>query len=110
MSTEHVPQYTVPRVLKIKLDHGASLRIDANGMSRAEFYEFCLANPELRIERTADGQILMMPPTGSETGNHNAEISTEITLWNRRHRLGVAFDSSTGFTLPNGAERAPDTA
>lgn len=49
------------------------------------------------------------PPTGSETGNRNLEISAEIAIWNRRHQLGVTFDSSTGFTLPNGVERSPDT-
>lgn len=108
MSTELAPQ--VPRVLKIKFNQGTPLRLYANGMSREEFYAFCLANHELRIERSADGQLLVIPPIGSETGNRNIEISAEITLWNRQHKLGVAFDSSTGFTLPNGAERAPDTA
>lgn len=110
MSTEHVPQYTALSVLKIKFNNGVPLRLYANGMSRDEFYEFCLANHELRIERTADGQLLIMPPTGSETGSYNAEITIEIGLWNRQHKIGRIFDSSTGFTLPNGAERAPDTA
>ncbi len=110
MSTELAPPPTVSSILKIKFNNGIPLRLYANGMSRDEFYEFCLANNQLRIERTADGQLLIMPPTGSETGNHNAEITTEISLWNRQQKLGRTFDSSTGFTLPNGAERAPDTA
>ena len=110
MSIELAPRPTLPSVLKIKFNNGTPLRLYADGMSRDEFYEFCLANHELRIERSADGQLFIMPPTGSETGNHNAEITTEIGLWNRQHKLGRTFDSSTGFTLSNGAERAPDTA
>ncbi len=110
MSAELAPLPTQPSVLKIKFNYGTPLRFNAKDMSRDEFYEFCQANSELRIERTADGQLLIMPPTGSETGNHNAEITTEIGIWNRQHKLGRTFDSSTGFTLSNGAERAPDTA
>lgn len=91
MSTELAPRPTLPSVLKIKFNNGSPLRLYADGMSRDEFYEFCLANPELRIERTADGRLLIMPPTASETGNHNAEITIEIGLWNRQYKLGRTF-------------------
>jgi Uma2 family endonuclease len=84
--------------------------LDGTSMTRAEFYEFCTENPDLRIERDAEGTIFVMPPTTSETGRRNSEIHLEIGIWNRKHRLGVTFDSSTGFELPNGAERSPDTA
>lgn len=79
-------------------------------MTAEEFYEFCLENPELRIERDPNGQIIIMPPTGSETGNRNSEIHIELGIWNRKNQLGKTFDSSTGFKLPNGADRSPDTA
>ncbi len=75
-----------------------------------QFWEFSQANPELRMECTADGELIVMPPTGSEGGNRNAEITIDIGIWNRQTRLGKVFDSSTGFRLPNGATRSPDTS
>lgn len=62
------------------------------------------------MERTAQGELIVMPPTGSEGGSRNAETSADIVIWNRRTKLGVVFDSSSGFRLPNGATRSPDTA
>jgi Uma2 family endonuclease len=79
-------------------------------MSRNAFFTFCRENPDLRIERNASGQIEIMPPTSSETGRLNASLSGELYVWNRALKAGVTFDSSTGFTLPNGAERSPDAA
>jgi len=73
-------------------------------------YDLCAANPDLRIERTADGEILIMPPTGGETGLRNAQITAQLVIWANRDGTGVTFDSSAGFVLPNGAERAPDAA
>jgi Uma2 family endonuclease len=75
-----------------------------------QFWELSRTNPELRLERTASGELIVMPPTGSEGGSHNAEVTTDIVIWNRKTQLGKVFDSSTGFKLPNGATRAPDTA
>lgn len=75
-----------------------------------QFYQLCLANPDLRLERTAIGELVIMPPTGSETGRRNLSLSGQLWLWNEQHRLGHAFDSSTGFKLPNGAERSPDAS
>jgi len=74
-------------------------------MSDQEFYDFCVENLELRIERTPNGHIIILPPTTSETGRRNFEISMEIGLWNRQYKLGHVFDSSTVFNLPNVAER-----
>ena len=96
--------------LRFRFLHGAPVRLSAAGMTDEEFYEFCLENPELRIERDPNGQIIIMPPSGSETGNRNAEINLEIGIWNRKYQLGKTFDSSTGFKLPNGANRSPDLA
>jgi Uma2 family endonuclease len=74
------------------------------------FFDFCAANRDLHIERTANGEILIMAPTGGETGYRNCHISGQLWAWNRRTKLGVTFDSSTGFRLPNGANRSPDAA
>jgi Uma2 family endonuclease len=62
------------------------------------------------MECTANGEIIVIPPTGSEGSNRNAEVTTDISIWNRQTRLGKVFDSSTGFRLPNGATRSPDTS
>jgi Uma2 family endonuclease len=75
-----------------------------------EFFELCQANPYLHLERTANGEVVIMPPAGGETGARNSSIVGQLWQWNERHRLGVVFDSSTGFHLPNGADRAPDAA
>jgi Uma2 family endonuclease len=75
-----------------------------------QFFELCQLNRDLRIERTADGELLIMPPTGGNTGNRNLEIEGQLWLWDRQTKLGKAFNSSTGFKLPNGAERSPDAA
>lgn len=75
-----------------------------------QFYDLCRANAELRIERTANGELIFMPPTGGETGSFNSEINADFVIWNRRTKLGKVFDSSTCFKLPNGADRSPDVA
>lgn len=79
-------------------------------LTEGQFYDLCLKNPEVRLERTAIGALLIMPPTGGETGRRNSDLITELTLWNRQAQLGVVFDSSTGFILPNSAIRSPDVA
>ena len=75
-----------------------------------QFYQLCQDNPDLKLERSPTGTLIIMSPTGGETGKQNAEINLELGLWNRQAKLGVVFDSSTGFKLPNGAERSPDAA
>lgn len=79
-------------------------------LSDEEFFEFCLANDPLRIERTAEGDIIIMPPTGGKTGIRNAELIAQLVVWNKSQRGGRVFDSSTEFTLPNGAQCSPDLA
>jgi Uma2 family endonuclease len=75
-----------------------------------QFYQLCRENPELKFERNAKGELIIMPPTGGETGNKNSEINADFVIWNRQTKLGVCFDSSTCFKLPNGANRSPDVA
>ncbi len=79
-------------------------------LTHEQFYQLCHLNRDVRLERTAEGQLIVMPPTGWESGKRNADLTTELNLWNRQLRLGVVFDSSTGFALPNGADRSPDAA
>lgn len=75
-----------------------------------QFYQLCIVNRELKLERTAKGDLIIMPPTGGGTGKRNSDINLELGLWNRQTQLGIVFDSSTCFKLPNGADRSPDAA
>lgn len=79
-------------------------------MTDQQFYAFCLANPDLRIERTAAGEVIVMPPAFSDTGNRNLKIAQQVANWADQDGTGEVFDSSAGFTLPNGATRSPDVA
>ncbi|PLZ98475.1 hypothetical protein CEN50_11135 [Fischerella thermalis CCMEE 5268] len=79
-------------------------------VTHEQFKELAAVNHELRLERTATGELILMPPTGSDTGKRNTDIVGQVWLWNRQNKLGVVFDSSTGFHLPNGADRSPDAA
>lgn len=88
-----------------------TLKLAAVGnLNDERFYQLCRDNPEIKFERTAEGELVVMAPTGGETGRQNAEIVADFVLWNRQTKLGVCFDSSTGFKLPNGADRSPDIA
>lgn len=75
-----------------------------------QFYQLCLENPNVKFERNSKGEIVIMSPTGGGTGKRNIEIATDFVIWNRQTKLGVCFDSSTCFKLPNGANRSPDVA
>lgn len=79
-------------------------------MTDEQFYQICQANPELKFERSPQGELIIMSPTGGETGNRNIEIAGEFVFWNRQSKLGKLFDSSTCFRLPNGSARSPDIA
>ena len=75
-----------------------------------QFFQFCQINRKLRIERTAKGEVIIMPPAGGETGNRNASLTMQLVYWAKRDGTGAAFDSSTGFVLPNRATLSPDAA
>jgi Uma2 family endonuclease len=79
-------------------------------MDDEQLFEFCRINREWRIERTADGELEIMPPTGGEISNRNAYLTMQVGIWTRRDGTGVAFDSNGGFILPNGAMRSPDAS
>jgi len=89
----------------------ATLRIPHQfQLTQEQFEQLARVNRDLRLERTATGELMIMPPTGSITGNLNLDIEGQLWLWNRQTKLGQAFNSSTGFHLPNGANRSPDAA
>lgn len=91
--------------ISVNLPPSVSLKLDS-----AEFIQLAQANRDLRLERNATGELIIMPPTGSDTGHRNLEIEGQLWLWNRQTQLGIAFNSSTGFHLPNGSDRSPDAA
>ena len=79
-------------------------------MTEDAFFEFCQINRDLRIERNAFGELIIMPPTGCKTGERNAEITMQLGVWAKENGEGTTFDSSTGFRLPNDSVRSPDAA
>lgn len=92
---------------------GAAIVLDLRpvvSLTDEQFYELCRANGELRIERTAEGEIEIVPPTGTKTGNRNAKLTQRLANWTDEDVTGIAFDSSTTFKLPNGAVRSPDAS
>ncbi|HWQ34545.1 MAG TPA: Uma2 family endonuclease [Blastocatellia bacterium] len=79
-------------------------------MTDDEFYEFCQKHPDLRIERSSEGDLIILPPTGGETGHSNFKLTVHFGNWVEKDGAGPGFDSSTVFRLPNGADRSPDVA
>jgi Uma2 family endonuclease len=75
-----------------------------------QFFQLCQVNENLRFERTATGELIIMPPAGGETSNRNGRLNQQLFNWADADGTGVAFDSSGGFKLPNGADRSPDAA
>lgn len=95
----NVATITLPSRIKLSID-----------LTDEQFFDLCQRNRDYRFERTTSGELLIMSPTGSETGNRNIELAYQLQAWSRQNNLGIAFDSSTGFKLPNGAERSPDVS
>jgi Uma2 family endonuclease len=79
-------------------------------LSDNQFARLCALNPEMRFEYTSTGDLIIMPPTGGDTGHTNANLTTDFTIWARQEASGLVFDSSTLFILPNGAKRSPDVS
>ncbi len=87
-----------------------TLNLDTVRMSDEQFYQLCQNNRELKFERTATGELIIMSPVGGDSGNREAELTIDLGIWNRQTNLGYTFSSSTIFKLPNGANRSPDVA
>src|ERR1700746_2633782 len=84
------------------------LNVESVGLSPEQFFRLCGDNPEARLELTARKELIIMSPANSKTGKMNAEITRQLANWAKQDGRGIAFDSNTRFTLPNGAERSPD--
>ncbi len=79
-------------------------------LTREQFYQLCLNNPELQLERSPQGELIIMPPVGGESSRKEAKLIIDIGNWNEETKLGIVFSSSTVFSLPNGGDRSPDVA
>jgi Uma2 family endonuclease len=75
-----------------------------------QFFQLCQNNQDLRLEHTAEGELIIMPSTGWGSGNRNSRLTQRLGNWADADGTGLAFDSSTGFKLPNGANRSPDAS
>ncbi|MEB3182409.1 MAG: Uma2 family endonuclease [Nostocaceae cyanobacterium] len=90
---------TLPPILELNID-----------LTDEQFFKLCQNNRDFRFERTASGELIIMSPTGGETGNRNGRITQQLFNWSDTNNLGIAFDSSTGYKLPNSADRSPDAS
>src|SRR6476619_5951698 len=86
------------------------LNVQRTKLTEEQFILLCQENPELRLELSAERELIIMPPTGSEGGWRSGEVFYSLTAWTKLDGTGLSFDSSTGFTLPNGAIRSPDAS
>jgi Uma2 family endonuclease len=86
------------------------LDLDEVHLTDEQFYQLCVHNPELTIERSAKGVLIVMSPVGGESGNREINFGGELYLWNKQSEMGVVFSSSTMFRLPGGGDRSPDAA
>jgi Uma2 family endonuclease len=93
------PTIALPSTVKLKID-----------LTDEQYFQMCQKNRDLKFERTAQGILLIMPPTGGETSNRNGRLNQQLFNWSDSNELGIAFDSNGGFRLPNGADRSPDAA
>jgi Uma2 family endonuclease len=87
-----------------------TLNLDTVQLTDEQFYHLCQNNHDLKFERTAKGELIIMSPVGGESGNREADLIIDLGIWNRQTQLGYTFSSSTIFKLPNGADRSPDAA
>ena len=87
-----------------------TLDISQVHLTDEQFYQLCITNPEMRLERTAKGLLIVMSPVGGESGNREFELGLDLGIWNRQTDLGKVFSSSTIFKLPGGGDRSPDVA
>lgn len=91
---------TLPITLDLKTVH----------LTDEQFYQLCIKNPEIQVERTPQGDLILMAPVGGDSGNQEIELGADLVIWNRQAQLGKVFSSSTIFKLPKGGDRSPDAA
>ncbi len=94
----------------VETDAAVTIKARALNLTEERFFNLCQDNRDLRLELTANGELIIMGPTTSETGRRNANLIFQLCLWSRQNGTGECFDSSAGFTLPNGAKVSPDAS
>lgn len=87
-----------------------TLDLKTVNLTDEQFYQLCIKNPEIQVERTPEGDLILMSPVGGDSGNQEIELGADLVIWNRKTKLGKVFSSSTIFKLPNGGDRSPDAA
>lgn len=92
------------------INNTVKINLDSTHLTDEQFYQICQNNRDLRFERNVQGDLIIMPPTGGETSRRNAKLTQQLGNWTDRDGTGICFDSSGGFTLPNGADRSPDAS
>ena len=99
-----------PYEMTILIMNAIVLNLKEVGLTDEQFFNLCKVNENWNLERTAQGELIIMPPVGGESGCREADLITDLNIWNRQQRLGIVFSSSTIFSLPNGGDRSPDAA
>ena len=92
------------------MTYALNVKAFTDSISDRALEQLCRENPDLRFETDARGKLIIMSPTGSESGKRNLNLAFQVELWNRQSKAGIVFDSSTGFKLSNGAIRSPDVS
>ncbi|MCC3641398.1 MAG: Uma2 family endonuclease [Microcoleus sp. PH2017_33_LGB_O_A] len=101
-----VQTFTQPETISLEVPNSIALLVSCE-----QFEALALANPDLRLERTTEGELIVNPPTGGESSERNFNITGQLARWcDDNEDLGSGFDSSGGFILPNGANRSPDAS
>ena len=103
-----MPQTAIQKLQNLETFMGQPFSFFVGQISDEHFEKICSKNRDFKIEQTAEGELILMPPTLPDSGWRNNDLSTDVTIWNRKTNEGIVFDSSTYFTLPNGARRSPD--
>lgn len=98
------------QILEKEAPFALALDVNSIRLTDEQFEQLCRDNEDLRLELTADGELIIIAPTGGTTGSRKADITTQLTIWAKKDGTGLSFDSSTVFCLPNGAKRSPDAA
>ena len=92
------------------LEYLLTFNLDDVLLTDDQFYKLCINNPEMNIERSSKGVLIVMPPVGGESGNRESESMIDLGIWNRQEQRGYVFSSSTIFKLPGGGDRSPDAS
>src|SRR5262249_40308143 len=100
----------MPSLITPEFRDDLAINIDAHlkDFTEEDFFEMCRQNPDLRVEMSKEGDIILMPPAGGETSKHNFDLNTALGIWIRKDGTGKGFESNALFVLPNGAKRSPD--